>query len=177
MAHKKKSVLDPMATPYNKIPPQYPCLTYIIFPQKISSYNVVHFQQPKPLMIPPFCLPKPEPKQQKQNKYSSSLTSVPWGPRIPISRRHRRLKQQRQQWVPKNNSYKNEKGKKRWKNRNNIGYHKILPMETTTTALMIKNIPNKYTYVHSFIILSSFTTSAFNFIIIYTYTYVCIYLT
>ncbi|KAI3499151.1 hypothetical protein L1887_34944 [Cichorium endivia] len=165
--------LDPMASPYNKMPPPdhhiyelprfatyYHFFPPVIAHSRVYSYNV-HLQPAHVKSLPLSLTPPPSPEKKTKN----SLAPVPSGPRIPKSRlpgRRRRVNkvvrfgnnggganEMKQQWKPVVSKATTEKqavcgGKKRWKNRSG-GYQQVLHLDTTTTSVMIKNIPNKYT--------------------------------
>ncbi|KAI3774124.1 hypothetical protein L1987_48668 [Smallanthus sonchifolius] len=129
---KPNRPLNPMAPPYLKLTPtQFYINPFLHSTPPLISYNV-HFQP------------------RRSFPHSSSLTPVPTGPRIPIPRRRRRVNKVgggEVTWRPKLAEKKttvNVIGRKRWKNRSG-DFHQILPLESKTTSLMIKNIPNKYT--------------------------------
>ncbi|XP_042757802.1 protein terminal ear1 homolog [Lactuca sativa] len=165
--------LDPRASPYNTIYHRdfyvyhipRPLPYYLILPPVpprppyFWSYNA--HQQPLPAKSLPLPLPPPSSPGKKSN---FSLASVPSGPRIPKSRlpgRHRRVNkvvrfgshgcggtETKTQLKPVEKKTTLEKvgrgGKRRWKNRSGE-YQEILPLDTETSSVMIKNIPNKYT--------------------------------
>ncbi|MFS7978083.1 putative mei2/Mei2-like RNA recognition, nucleotide-binding alpha-beta plait domain superfamily [Helianthus anomalus] len=147
MAKNNIKSLNPLAPPYLKSPPT---LCYIhTFPvvylrtlQPVISYNVHRLTK---------SLPPPPPV-----KKNFPLTPVPCGPRGAAMSRGRRVNKLVRSgeliWRPKpaeENKATIPKqprvgGRKRWKN-TSADYHQTLPLESETTSLMIKNIPNKYT--------------------------------
>ncbi|KAI3802226.1 hypothetical protein L1987_30356 [Smallanthus sonchifolius] len=133
--------LDPNASPYIKIPPNF--FIYVFPPPQ--PYTAIH---------PPFCTyiqpppRKPFPTPYKQpapaKKTNLSLTPVASGPRIPKYRKPAASDAKQMKWQPKIPEKKLGFEGTRWKN-SLREYLKSLPLETNTTTLMIKNVPNKYT--------------------------------
>ncbi|KAL8188744.1 hypothetical protein R6Q57_029764 [Mikania cordata] len=144
--------LDPNASPYLRLPPtrfylyvtSHPHHSTCILPPVVHSphfwtYNIrLQPSSPKPF---PIC-------GAPSKKINLS------GPRIPKPPLKLQVRVTNQmQWRPKFSDNKTssvngvEKQRfhgTRWKNIRK-GYHEVLPLETNTTSLMIKNIPNKYT--------------------------------
>ncbi|KAD6795705.1 hypothetical protein E3N88_06601 [Mikania micrantha] len=121
----KNNPLNPMAPPYLKILP-----TQFYIPQFTPHHRILH-----PL-VPYNDHPQPRKSFPPSSSKNLSLTPVASGPRTPISRLFgsgRRASKPTGHVIGK-----------RWKNTRG-DYHQILPLESETTSVMIKNIPNKYT--------------------------------
>ncbi|KAI3774125.1 hypothetical protein L1987_48669 [Smallanthus sonchifolius] len=146
MAKKSHSYkpLDPNASPYIKIPASFflyafpPPQPYTAIPPPFCTYNIR--LQPAPRK--PFSVSHPQPVPAK--KINLPLTPVASGPRIPKYHKAAASDAKQMKWRPKCPEKKLGFERTRWKN-SRREYQISLPLETNTTSLMIKNVPNKYT--------------------------------